>query len=250
MQNKEENKNILKKTVIIVGTFLLWFGYLTAFFFISVYILKNTTKEIADLILEYLKVIIWPTVVVIACYNFRTNIAKLIDRFEEGQTPFGKYKFNHGNVSQQEKRDLKVKDEIVISNNDPQFNEVIKSQNIPDKKIEELEINNDQLSKELLNYRIELEFERIYNIIFRSQIDLLSKISTFDHFGLEFALNHFQQEQAVVNGLKEWNLDKYLDFLYRNDLISNKDSHTIGLTEKGRAFLHYLSIMGYQKYGI
>lgn len=216
------------------------------FYFIINWLTKNTNIGLAQIVLDYLKTIIWPITVIIIAFCFRTEISSLIKRIISAELPGLKL-----NAIPQEKAE--------------ESNLEFKLQNLPDdekNKLEELiqekenalssaSQNIDELNKTLVQKEIEVDFERIYNIIFGSQINLLNKMAgTLGYLGTQNVIQHFVLIQKAFEPMyNEWNFSTYLQFLYSQNLIVQRDNYTIGITDKGKAFLQYVSIMNYQKYG-
>lgn len=99
------------------------------------------------------------------------------------------------------------------------------------------------LIRHLAGTKIVLEFERINNIIFGSQIQLLKELNTLisrgkletDVFnGIEKVLRQFNEI------LKDWTKEQYLGFLYTSNLIVRSDNEKIHITVKGVEFLSWM----------
>lgn len=116
-----------------------------------------------------------------------------------------------------------------------------------DKTIEELKKNNESLKALAKKTIREKTFERIYNIIFGSQIKILLEMTKKDGTLLVSGAFKFYIEGIGGNPeLKDYDFIKYLDFLKNvgliefTGLIENAD--TISITEQGKEFLAYLAI--------
>lgn len=240
---KEKIKLFLK---VILKSFL-FLGFLAILYSGLIYTVKNLSDIIAKNILEYIRVLSWPVVVIFIALTFRANIAQLIERMEEWEIPFvGKGKAHGGLLQQQEA----VKTNVILAQNEGEdFKAIVATK---ESEISALKDNTNQLVDKLTRAQIELDFERIYNIIFASQIDLLLKINNFPRVQFAYITDHFiKAQQAALSMLKDWNVSQYINFLIVNQLIEyNVELQAITITQKGRAFLSYLSVMNYQKYGI
>jgi hypothetical protein len=216
--------------------------------FCFVYIFKNINEPIALTILEYIKVLVWPFTILFLVFVFKSNIASFIDRMTEWDSPFiGKGKAQAVNEAFQQENTARL-NMLVTNTDDKDFKALI---DVKENELSELKKNNSQLIDLLTRSQVELDFERIFNSIFASQIDLLLKISNFPSVELAYVMDHFSKaQQAGHFVLKNWELSSYLRFLLENNLIEIiVDQHNISITQKGRAFLFYLSKMNYKKYG-
>jgi hypothetical protein len=101
------------------------------------------------------------------------------------------------------------------------------------------------LIKHLAYTQIELEFEKIYNLIFGSQIYLLKKLNETSSTGkpLQFAEEYFVSVQEKYDLFKDWDTNKYLSFLLTNLLIIF-DNNIVSITIKGNEFLSWLMKRG------
>ncbi len=99
--------------------------------------------------------------------------------------------------------------------------------------------------REQVNLQLALEFERILNRIFGSQIRLLEWIDgaggSVDYAAV---VGYFTGAQQAAPSLLEWNLDQYVQFLVNNDLLRPEANQYV-LTDKGKAFLGYMRANGY-----
>ena len=114
------------------------------------------------------------------------------------------------------------------------------------KDLEERRLGNDLdktievLVHQLAVTQLKLEFERIYNVIFGSQIYLLKKLNEnskhkkdIDSY-INTTLNNFEE-------FKDWTTEEYLHFLFANSLIIyDKEKELFNLTNLGHEFLLWL----------
>ncbi len=245
------SKNILrkiKKILLVISDILIFLAFAMLIYASTIYILKSISLEISKNILEYFKVAIWPTIVLIAICMFRGNIASLIERIEEGEIPGGiKVKAKSHPLSQQEEVNFNKSALEEVKLNSEQFNIIVKEK---ETVIDNLKNSQQQLTDKLARAEIELDFERIYNIIFVSQIDLLAKLAVLNAVDWAYIEGHYGIVlQTYRKIFKSWNSLKYLNFLAQQDLIKI-DPVNIAITQKGRVFLLYLSVMNYKKIGI
>jgi len=254
---KKENKKYTDKIIeilliswIAVRHFCIYFVILVVSFSSCIYIFRTLTETIALTILEYLRVVIWPFTILILTLTFKNKIAGLIDRINEWDIPIiGKGKAQAVNEAFQQQENAIQKDVLHKNNDDEDFKAIIDAK---ENELSNLKNNNVQLIDLLTQAQIELDFERIYNIIFASQIDLLLKISNFPNVEVAYVTDHFSKvQQAGYYVLKSWSLREYLRFLLDNQLLQiSDDVQNVSITQKGRAFIYYLSKMNYKKYGI
>ncbi len=237
----------LKLYIIVFLKIVLYFGFFIILYSGLVFLYKNLTDVIAKNILEYIKALVWPLVVIIISFTFRTNIARLIERVEEWEIPLIGKGRTHRSLTQQQET-VKT-DSVVVQNEGEDFKAIAA---IKETEISALKDNTKQLVDKLTRAQIELDFERIYNLIFASQTDLLFKINNFPEVEFNYVVDHYTKaQQAAIDVLRDWTVFQYIQFLINNQLIEYRvDSSTILITQKGRAFISYLSIMNYKKYGI
>lgn len=112
-----------------------------------------------------------------------------------------------------------------------------------------LEITGDTvrvLTHHLAATQMALEFEQVHSVIFGSQIFLLKKLNEFIGNGLDpiYLQKHFDNAQNLFSeGLGDWTLEKYLNFLLNRVLI-RMDSGKYHITVRGAEFLIWLIRMG------
>ena len=90
-----------------------------------------------------------------------------------------------------------------------------------------------------------LDLERIYRIIFGSQIDLLKRLR-LNPAG-ESATNtitFFVLTQRIFPVIKNWLFSQYVSFLLNNQLIYLQNEYYF-ITDKGRAFLAYIEFFNF-----
>ncbi len=96
-------------------------------------------------------------------------------------------------------------------------------------KEKSLEIEGDTIGiliKALAATQIHIQFEQIYNAIFGGQIFLLKKLNEARSQGIDLQLmkSYFDDIQEAHPGfLREWSLERYLEFLIGSDLITQID---------------------------
>lgn len=238
---------VVKNIFIVASYFLVVLAGAILVYSAMLYILKNVSIKISKEILEYLKVIIWPSVILICIFLFKSNIAGLIERMDEWDIPFiGKGKTSGMLKQQQEGIST---DSKISQDEENDFKAVLEKR---ETEVSALKKNTDELAEQLTRAQVDLDFERIYNLIFASQIELLSTINYLDRANFDYIIDYFlkvkNKNRPVFN---EWDVAQYIRFLLINQLIENDIQKTqIIITQKGRAFLAYLAMRNYKKYGI
>ena len=102
---------------------------------------------------------------------------------------------------------------------------------------------NDSLIRELASFQLAVEYERIYHLIFKSQIDLLQRLEGMkDTLSREEAMEYYKESkkkypQAYFN----FTFDNWLAFLTTSSLVLEEKSF-LKITNNGRAFLTYIIV--------
>lgn len=236
---KEKNKIIFSIILIILLVGLFYFGL--------TYTIKTLNNDIAKNILDYIRVVIWPFVVLTTVYLFKKELAKLIADIDFWEA-YG-IKFHRAKL--QEKKDGKDLKQELKNFPDDEKNKLEKIIQEKEENLQTTTQTAEQLQKELISKNIELDFERIYNIIFASQINLLNKMVILGYLDIQSVAQHFvYMQRAYEPSFNGWNLSIYLQFLYEQELIKDiNNGVAVSITDKGKAFLQYLFIMNYKKYG-
>lgn len=240
-------KGSIKKLFVVMSKVVFLFSVLVLIYAATLYILKNISLETSKNILDYIRAIIWPGIVLIVITVFRSNLAQLIERLEEGENPiFGKWKASHSEqpILQQEES---VMQSTQTQETGADFEKVVEEKEV---EINALKDNQQQLVDKLTIAQIELDFERIYNIIFASQIELLAKLGVNSPVDISYIMSHYSGVQRVNRkAFKDWTVDQYIAYLLRVQLIELND-FKVSITSKGRAFISYLGRMNYRKYDL
>lgn len=224
-----------KISLVFLGLFL--------FYVLVLSVIKNIDISATTLALEYLKVLIWPSVAFTLIFIFRNNFSGLIDRLAEFSLPGGV----SGKINPQAQQQGIVPEDSI--DQDENFNELLTEK---ESQITAVQITNTELQQKLSTAEIELDLERIYNAIFASQIDLLLKMANFENVEFAYVDDHFNKaQQASYGALNSWTTAQYIQFLISNALIEYPvGTSVLTITLKGRVFLNYLSVRNYKKYGL
>jgi len=199
---------------------------------------KIFSYKFALLLLDFLKVLVWPGIVFLFTMLFRKNIAKLIDEILELKILGNEAK----RAKEQLPQDKPPITDIDILSKYESLAETYK------KTVDSLSESKDNLKNELTNKEIELDFERTYNIIFGSQLFLLDSLSFNNNMNYDVIDNYYKTIQKNNPALSTWNTNQYLSFLFSSGLIewNNKGAISIQITVKGNAFMYYIkSLRGY-----
>ena len=221
--------------IVITGFIILY----TAFLFL----IKYLNLSIATLILDYIKVLVWPSIIFTLIFVFKSNLSSLLDRIAEFSLPGGV----SGKISPQNQQQDVTQEDPINQNED--FNTLLAEK---ESAIITAQITMEELCQKLGSAELELDLERVYNVIFATQIDLLLKMANFSNVEFEYVNDHFIKAQQSSSGvLNNWTTVQYIQFLITNNLIEYPVGTTVlQITLKGRVFLNYLSVRNYKKYGL
>lgn len=93
----------------------------------------------------------------------------------------------------------------------------------------------------------QLAFERIYRVIYGSQISLLNQLNTVNYLEKEFVESFFlKAKQYYAESYKQITFDKWLEFILKKELCII-DSTNYYLTPLGKEFLIYMVQNGMQE---
>lgn len=193
------------------------------------------------------KDVAWPIVVLLFMFLFRTQIASLISRI----TSIDKsgVKTSQAPESQREQQNTEAAQELLhtISKSVVQREreERIKSY----LKDNSLEVEGDTvklLIAELATTQLRLEFEQIHNVIFGSQIFLMKRLN--EAYGRtlskEMVVAHFDQARKTFRpNFDSYSFDQYMIFLQRMSLVTvTGDAYHI--TDYGIEYLTWMTRIG------
>lgn len=102
----------------------------------------------------------------------------------------------------------------------------------------------DIMVRDSTNYRIATEFERIYRIIFGSQIRLLRHLDATKILTKNEVVKFFKQEKRKMPD-SNIELDPWIKFIVSQGLMDYKDDE-YKITNKGQAFIAYLALLNYE----
>ena len=195
-----------------------------------------------NIVHEYIKVLAWPIVVTSFLVYFRKNISELIKGI-------WKIKYPGGEITTREPNQIEVKN-VSENNTDKLLDLVGKYHKV---RYEGLKKITDQekmkLEMKLLVKDFELQYEKIYSIIYGSQIRLLESIKSSSTGVSQLYIDQYFLN--IKNGypaqFSTWNSDHYINFLIGSNLLTINSSGNYVITETTNAFIDYINRMGYQK---
>jgi len=135
---------------------------------------------------------------------------------------------------------LGKKDSIVMTEQKSIIKNDLKIRNLIIDGSETVEI----LIHQLAIAQLKLNFEKIYNIIFGSQIKLLKKLNEGTKHK-DYIESYCKSIIENHNEMSNWNQDDYLNFLFNNTLIIfDKEKELYAITNYGNEFLFWLLSTG------
>jgi hypothetical protein len=113
------------------------------------------------------------------------------------------------------------------------------------KKLDESPYNREKIIvRDSTNYRIATEFERIYRIIFGSQMRLLRNLDNSKQLSKKETMKFFKQEKRRMPD-SDIEFAPWIHFLVSQGLIENRAEEYL-ITNKGRAFMAYVALLNYE----
>lgn len=205
------------------------------------------------LVLEYVKVIIWPVIISGFLFYFKNNIRGLIDRITIIKGPGGTEirAEQERKIEKQEEGIEKISDENIKKDLQVQIEEVKKTYEEELSKEKKANTNKDKIISNLLEQlsfkSLQLEFEQIYRLIFGSQIDLLKRLRLASSGeASKNTIIFFAFIQRLFAVFTSWTFSQYINFLLSSGFIYFNNDHYF-ITDKGKAFLNYIEILNYPR---
>lgn len=216
---------------ILGVSIILGLSFLIAYYLFIVLSGLNISQVDPRLVLEYLKVLIWPLVVIIVLIFLKPHLPSLADSIEEFNLLGSSAKFRKKPSEQTSSKDNSLI-KLDASADDP----------APDENDEE-DLSESERERILTSPEATINYYKIFIDIFRTQIEALKLLHAYSD-GLKsdaFAqlLKRHQQEagEYAFNSVFE-----LMSFLVNNTLaIYDKDSDTYRLTNGGYYFLKFLT---------
>lgn len=242
--------------------------FIVVLFYILSYVSVHLNKDISDriveylkLALEYLKVVIWPYIVIVVCKQFDSEMKNFITRIK-GVKGAG-VEVNASldqDISKEpmELPDLKEKsNQENIEGSSGQINENTEGSGSFSElsKVEKDKINEtaESLAKDIKIEFLEksLDNERVYGRIYGSQIELLEMLrSNVGGIAFQEISAFYDEKKKIFPVLSTYTIGNYLKFLESNGLVkssSENDKYSYAITTKGIDFLSYIEAQSYLK---
>ncbi len=196
-----------------------------------------TTKEWADLVIEFLRIVVsWPLVILVLglifFHKFRENIADLIKRLAEFGFPGGGAKFTQPPAG---------------GSPTPSLDDVR----------QRVEAERDFATQTALHFGKMWWFEKIWNNIYKSQIEILEALANLPQGGsIRWQDIHDRFYLPVVRavpGFSAYPFPQYMSFLGNTanfvtwDLTVDPQNPPVTITTLGREFLTYMATQNYRK---
>ncbi|MDD3735060.1 MAG: hypothetical protein PHO31_01115 [Candidatus Pacebacteria bacterium] len=194
-----------------------------------------------ELILEFIKIIIWPGLISIFIFKFKNEIKGLINRIVSAEFPGGikvnlplEQKTPDKNIPEEIKDSIEIKKEF------------------SDKELNDLQRQINVLLSQINTLRTALIFERIYQTIFGSQINLLEELRLKGTNGVfyEDIAAYYQQIRIKWPDLNSYPLENYLNYLINSGLVEvffDNEKKKCRITPLGIDFLEYIKKLNYSK---
>ena len=203
------------------------------------------------MILTFLSSISWPIVTLIIVSYFKKPITRFLKQVKK--VTYGETTVERQNKSQKEE---KSKIDILTIGNDftyidetlNKFSESTKNSALKiienETRISEV-VDSQQKFERILKYSqlliIVKSAERIYHLIYGSQIRLLQKLNYSNEKTDSVKYFYDNAVKYFPEIYKNYSYESYLDFLVNQGLVTlNNETDYISITETGRDFLRYL----------
>lgn len=204
-----------------------------------------------ELILNFIGTISWPVVCLIIISYFRKPISRFLKSIKK--LSYGDATIERSNKKQ---KDENKKIDILTKGNDftyidetlNKFSEFSKNRCLDiiekETKISEVQDPNQKLER-LRKYTQLLIFvrssEKIYHLIYGSQIRLLQKLNYSAENVENIKYFYDNAVEYFPEAYKDYSYNNYLDFLVSFELITyNRDTNVVSITEAGKDFLRYI----------
>lgn len=194
-----------------------------------------------------LKIVIWPSLITMLIVAFKDQLSQLINRVNNAKLPGG-IELSMSQETAYESGDPK---QIIQQYADANTNTISQQK----KEIEDAKLTQEQLIQHISLQNIAIDFERIYNLVFKSQIDLLWLLLDKKQIGLsKLTIENYFESQIRPKALLAyvgWTWQSYVSFLTTRNLIAiDNATGNFVITDYGSAFLEYLIAMNYKKNSI
>ena len=202
-----------------------------------------------ETVLSILDLLKWPLVIIIIVFIFKKSISSLINRIKsiKGgkygiETELSKKQLETQNVLEKPKTKMTTIEKglnLISDDTRKRIQIAIKQETELDKVKDESEKTQLLLKYSEALYVI-LRFERIYNLIYGSQIKLLTHLNSSIKETTESIIFFYNDAVEVNPTLKEYPYKNYLAFLESQGLIIIGKENSIQISIFGRDFLKYM----------
>lgn len=205
---------------------LAWFIIIVCF---PIYLLYKWDFQYVKQLINFLKISWWPLIILFVVLLFKNEISNLINEISELNL-FGNKAVRNKEVKEQQS-------EAPVSTTLPNFSETLTTlYKDLSEKYKDTEI---QLKNRLIDTEIALDFERVYNSIFGSQLVLLKHLEETTSMTLGKLVEYFELVQKQNIPLQDWDVNKYLNYLLGSQLLTIVQGE-YSITLKGKAFISYI----------
>ena len=192
--------------------------------------------EVANLALEYLRVLAWPILLGAILWLNRKRLAGLMDRVIGAEIPgVGRVDFQPPPQDQQPQPPADI----------PQPEELETAR----RQVKDLEKSYEELSRNYSRLHKWYTYEAIWSQLHKSQVELLQYSSAQPNRTMPYQNGvRFYQKGTFIHGPKQEPYQHYIDFLAQAELITLLPGSTgvafLQVTDKGIEFLQYLTARG------
>lgn len=225
MKDRVINFDALRAKLKFVWEWLKWPATITLVVF-TAFILNryflNSGRVNHQLILQYLEALKWPIILITISVLFRGYIPGLIDRMSEFGPGGAKFRPSPQQVSSGEEQEIRAATQA------------------PSVDLSSSDGRKQALENESLRYAL----EKVYRIIYQSQIDVLVRLAAIPNGQvkddmIELYKNHCAASQTT------WSFEEYMKYLEINSFVSkDADTSRYKITDIGRLFVDYLNEEG------
>lgn len=220
------------------------------------------------MILQYITVLRYPLVIISVVFYFREELKGLLQKIrsfsygdatlnlneidqQKGENITETIQSGNKHILEDEDGNIRYWEDSVIDQYNKSVFDLYKSIVIVQLKLSEEEYNStDKRLKRLINYStvtlLERTFERLYGVIYGSQIKMIQQLNHAGEEGLYKTSTDFYYKSAVnefpeLYQTHRLDIEAYYKFLIINQLISLKDSgQKYIITDFGKEFIKWL----------
>lgn len=193
------------------------------------------------LFLEYLKILLtWPPIVLGIFWLFRADLASFLNRVIKGNF-FGQSVEAAPLVTQNtsKSREPDILEEKVSQNNQGSGGDFIPPELKTEPHIDEwiawVKHNPGYMIQEYRNVLFKYNAERLFNLIFGSQINMLTFLASHSNERFKLSdLSKFHKEFQEKTPDSPYQINEYMAFLVQWGLINQEESSGYAITENGK----------------